>query len=203
MACDTMDDNESLPSDFKNGMRKYPKIHPYISSWQYEIEKATLTVKNLFYFIFVVHNIHDDSDTDATDRIEPDASMSDYDFESYQDDLQHRTREQRLRNLPLSTPMGNKSPICVQKKNTNLEHTTRRIRQDYCDDDYLAGNTERQWHEKEKSSCREDRRSVDLDAVYTEIAEINAKLKVLLFVMILHSVSEKSRKYFFQASSYC
>ena len=141
-----------------------------------------LTVENLLYFIFVVHNILDDSDTDAIDKIGPDVSLSDYDFESYQDDLQHRKREQRIRNLPLSTLMGNKPPIGVQKKNTNLEHTTRRIRQDYCDDDYSAGNAERQWHDKEKSLCREDRRSMDLDAVYTEIAEINAKLKVLLFV---------------------
>ena len=129
-----------------------------------------------------MHNILDDSDTDASDKIGPDVSLSDYDFESYQDDLQHRKREQRIRNLPLSTLMGNKPPIGLQKKNTNVEHTTRRIRQDYCDDDYSAGNAERQWHDKEKSLCREDRRSMDLDAVYTEIAEINAKLKVLLFV---------------------
>ena len=143
-----------------------------------------LTVENLFYFIFVAHNILDDSDTDAIDKVGPDINLSDYDFESYQDYLQHRKREQRFRNLPLSTPIGNKPPIGVQKKNTNLEHTTRHIRQDYFDDDYSAGNTERQWHDKEKSLSREDRRSIDLDAVYTEIAEINAKLKVLLFVVM-------------------
>ena len=133
---------------------------------------------------FVVHNILDDSDTDAMNKVGSDVSPSDYDFESYQDDLQLKNREQVLRDLPLSASMGSKPPLGAQKKNTNLEYTTRRIRQHYCEDVQSAGNAEQQWFDKEKSLCREDRRSINLDAVYTEIAEINAKLKVFLFVVM-------------------
>ena len=89
-------------------IRKNTSVHVQLTIDQYEnlteiiplknprVTTKLLTVENLLYFIFVVHNILDDSDTDAIDKIGPDVSLSDYDFESYQDDLQHRKKSKDL-----------------------------------------------------------------------------------------------------------
>ena len=114
----------------------------------------------------------------------PDLSLSDYDFQCEEHDSQRGRRQ--VADFPLSSYFGEKPPIDTQKKMANIGSATKDIREKYYDDFYSFGNNE-QLHEKGPSAHKDGRQSVDLKAVYKEIAEINAKLKVcaILFNEIL------------------
>ena len=130
-----------------------------------------------------VHNTFEDSETDVRDNGIPSLDASESDFENYsnQQEPYHIRERQKIgtRSSPGSFP--SRPPLATQKMSTKAAYSRR----EYSGEFNLSQESPKPTYTKHESLLTFDSRSnetsggpKDLKAIYTEIAEINAKLKV-------------------------
>ena len=136
------------------------------------------------FFSLSVHNTFEDSETDVRDNGTEslNASESEYENLSNQQDSYHSHEHKNIRTRLSPGSFGNRPPLGTQKKMlTKTGYSRREFSREFNSSRESSKPTNTQ-HEFsmtfERRRNESGGRPKDMEAIYTEIAEINAKLKV-------------------------